>query len=173
MESGMALSTEPGEAGARPYRFGELAPEEAEAVVPLYHRLIRHLEQSPCFLSCQAAYDKSPADRVRRGETRVWAAWDTDRPMGYLEYRADGENFLCESADMMNISGAYLLEPYRGQGVFDRLLGHGMNAFYQEGYRRLGVDFESFNPTAYGFWRKHFVPYTHGLVRRIDGGECR
>ena len=37
-----------------------------------------------------------------------------------------------------------------------------------EGYTHLGVDYESFNPTAAGFWQKHFIPYTSGVVRRID-----
>lgn len=37
-----------------------------------------------------------------------------------------------------------------------------------KGYTRLGVDFESLNPTAYGFWLKYFDAYTHSVVRRID-----
>jgi hypothetical protein len=37
-----------------------------------------------------------------------------------------------------------------------------------ENYLRLGVDFESFNPTAWGFWLKHFQAYTYSDVRRID-----
>ena len=32
----------------------------------------------------------------------------------------------------------------------------------------LGVDFESINPSAYGFWSKDFNAYTYGVVRRID-----
>jgi len=35
-------------------------------------------------------------------------------------------------------------------------------------YSRLGVDFESINPTAWGFWLKYFDAYTHSVVRRID-----
>jgi hypothetical protein len=34
--------------------------------------------------------------------------------------------------------------------------------------RLLGVDFESFNPTASDFWLKYFTEYTHSVVRRID-----
>lgn len=37
-----------------------------------------------------------------------------------------------------------------------------------KGYTSLGVDFESFNSTAYGFWMKYFTAYTHSVVRRID-----
>jgi len=42
-----------------------------------------------------------------------------------------------------------------------------------QGYTRLGVDFESINPTAYGFWLKHFTAYTYSVVRRIDESACR
>jgi len=35
-------------------------------------------------------------------------------------------------------------------------------------YNLLGVDFESFNPTASNFWLKYFTEYTHSVVRRID-----
>ena len=35
-------------------------------------------------------------------------------------------------------------------------------------YVRLGVDCESMNPTALGFWSKYFDAYTHSVVRRID-----
>lgn len=30
------------------------------------------------------------------------------------------------------------------------------------------MDCETFNPTALGFWSKHFTPYTRNVVRRID-----
>lgn len=33
-----------------------------------------------------------------------------------------------------------------------------------EGYTRLGVNFESFNPTARGFWLKYFTAYTNNRV---------
>jgi len=35
------------------------------------------------------------------------------------------------------------------------------------------VDFESFNPTAWGFWCKHFASYTHSVVRRVDENIVR
>jgi hypothetical protein len=33
---------------------------------------------------------------------------------------------------------------------------------------RLGVDYESINPSGAGFWQKYFTEYTHSVVRRID-----
>lgn len=38
----------------------------------------------------------------------------------------------------------------------------------EEGYTRLGVNFESFNPTGRGFWLKYFTAYTNSVVRRSD-----
>ena len=43
-------------------------------------------------------------------------------------------------------------------------------ALKKEGFLRLGVDYESFNPTANVFWPKYFEVYTKSVVRRID--EC-
>ena len=70
--------------------------------------------------------------------------------------------------DMINICGAYLQKEYRGNGIFDALLFYTENIFAAEGFLRMGVDFESFNPTAYGFWLKHFTAYTYSVVRRVD-----
>jgi ubiquinone/menaquinone biosynthesis C-methylase UbiE len=50
----------------------------------------------------------------------------------------------------------------------DALLIQLMRVLKQEGYRLLGVDCESFNPNARGFWSKYFEEYTHSVVRRID-----
>lgn len=48
------------------------------------------------------------------------------------------------------------------------LLDYMMKTLKAEGVLRIGVDCESFNPTAIRFWTKHFAPYTQSLVRRID-----
>ena len=69
---------------------------------------------------------------------------------------------------MMNICGAYCMPEYRGTGIFNNLLAYLVTTLKSEGYTRLGVDFESFNPTARGFWLKHFTEYTNSVVRRID-----
>lgn len=62
------------------------------------------------------------------------------------------------------------LPEYRGRDIYPNLLNYAIDKLAGEGYKLLGVDFESFNPTAYGFWLKHFTAYTKSVVRRID--EC-
>ena len=71
---------------------------------------------------------------------------------------------------MCNICGAFCLHEYRGKSIYQNLLNFTITKLKEEGYILLGVDFESFNPTAYGFWLKYFTAYTNSVVRRID--EC-
>ncbi len=71
---------------------------------------------------------------------------------------------------MRNICGAYCLPEYRGKDIYQNLLNYTIRKLQEEGYKLLGVDFESFNPTAYGFRLKYFTAYTKSVVRRID--EC-
>lgn len=59
-------------------------------------------------------------------------------------------------------------EEHRGKGVCQNLLNFVISTLNADGYTQLGVDFESFNPAARGFWLKYFTPYTHSVVRRID-----
>ena len=57
---------------------------------------------------------------------------------------------------------------HRGRGVYKKLLNYVVNTLKIEGYTRLGVDFESINPSGSGFWLKFFHTYTNSVVRRID-----
>ena len=86
-----------------------------------------------------------------------------------MEVMDEGENFVTEISGMKNICGAFCLPEYRGKGISQSLLDFIISKLREEGYTRLGVDFESFNPTATGFWLKHFTAYTSSVVRRIDG----
>lgn len=51
---------------------------------------------------------------------------------------------------------------------YDALLPFVANALREEGDQCLGVDFESYNPTANRFWRKHFKEYTNSVTRRVE-----
>ena len=57
---------------------------------------------------------------------------------------------------------------HRGRGVYKNLLNYVINTLKTEGFTRLGVDFESINPSGSGFWLKFFHAYTNSVVRRID-----
>ena len=72
--------------------------------------------------------------------------------------------------DAIYLCSALVLPEHRGKGIFQGLLNYAITKLKAEGFDSLGVDFESFNPTASGFWLKYFTAYTKSVVRRID--EC-
>ena len=88
--------------------------------------------------------------------------------VGYLEVTDTAETFVTHVPGMPNICGAYLLPRYRGGDLAAALLDFLIATLRRDGYTHLGVDFEGFNPTARGFWLKHFTAYTYGMTRRMD-----
>lgn len=127
-----------------------------------------HLAQSPCFMLDSAEDTAAWIAGREEHPPRTFVAEAGGRIAAYIEMKPEGENFATYSPDMLNICGAYCLPELRGQGVMQSLLGYALSVLRSEGIGRLGVDCESFNPTALNFWTKHFEIYTRSLVRRID-----
>lgn len=148
--------------------FEELSQKEAGRITELHNGLVKHLGKAPCFLNYSEKTSDTVLNEAVEDNIRYFIAKKNNEIISYLKTGDDGEHFSSKSQDMMNICGAYLPLEYRGKGIFDALLFYTENVFAEEGYKRLGTDFESFNPTAYGFWLKYFTPYTYSVVRRID-----
>ena len=85
-----------------------------------------------------------------------------------MEVSNNGETFVASGDIYRHIMGAYCLPEHRGRGVYQNLLNFVIYTLKTEGYIRLGVDFESINPSGSGFWLKYFDAYTNSVVRRID-----
>lgn len=148
--------------------FSELSQDQWPLVYPLYLALHRHYCQSPFFMNrvpdTQEEFLASPA----QDGGRFFGAWQNDRLCAFLKISSCGEAFVAGGKDYRHITGTYCLPEHRGKGVYQNLLNFAISALKREGYTRLGVNFESFNPTARGFWLKYFAPYTNSVVRRID-----
>jgi hypothetical protein len=150
------------------YSFGECEPADYQAISNFENMLVHHMRKPPMFMPRNPSYDeKKIAESVNKG-SRFFITKYNDTPVGFLKIYDEGENFVCVSSDMKNICGAYLLPEHRSKGVFHNLLSYVNNILFDEGYRKLGVDYESFNPTANAFWPKYFTPYTYSVTRRID-----
>ena len=108
--------------------------------------------------------------RAEARNTRLFVAREGEKPIAFVEVSSSGENFVTEVSDMSNICGAFCLPEYRGKNIYQSLLDFTILKLKAEGYKRLGVDFESFNFSANAFWLKYFTAYTSSVVRRID--EC-
>lgn len=150
------------------YLYAELEAARKTELLPLKNRMIVHLAESPAFMAYPLSGETELEETHRRRNARYFYAQKDGNIVAYLEITDRGENFACDDNAMKNICGAFCLPEHRGRGVFQNLLNTAIAALKAEGYSRLGVDFESFNPAAYGFWLKYFTAYTHGVVRRID-----
>lgn len=146
----------------------ELAPEEQHLLNPLRLQLTRHLASSPCFMRDTDEMIARWLQMRKEHPPRMFVYEREGRIIAYMEAAEEGENYLTQVPGFMNICGAYCLPEYRGTGISQMLVQHMAAVFGQEGCTRLGVDCESFNPTALHFWGRHFIPYTHSVVRRID-----
>ncbi len=148
-------------------KYVELFRDEWALLLDQHNALIRHLGNSPTFMHFEPLMEKGLYEQAAE-DIRYFAVKIDGRPVAYIKLSEHGENFATEVDDMLNICGAYCEPDFRGTGIYHNLLCHVMKELRWEGYRFLGVDCESFNPTAKEFWTKYFTEYTHSLVRRID-----
>lgn len=147
-----------------------LPKEEIAKIREMRRMLSEHLGDSPCFMYSRRQEFEDWLVRAEARDSQVYVAEKSETPVAFVEVMSDGENFVTEIRGMRNICGAFCLPEYRGSGVFANLLDYVNRQLQEQGTALLGVDYESFNPTASGAWSKYFTSYTHSVVRRID--EC-
>jgi GNAT superfamily N-acetyltransferase len=152
---------------APPSSFYEVPKNKINSLLNLQNLLVAHLASSPSFMPFPFFSEEQFLNKDRE-DSRYFAALVDGTPVAYLKIGDEGETFVTEDSQMMNIVGACCLPEYRGTGISHNLLSSLIATLSNEGYTRLGVDFESFNPTALGFWLKYFDAYTGSVVRRID-----
>ena len=148
--------------------FTELRPEEFSRIYPLESMLNSHYHKSPFFMNRRLESCEEFCEDCVKNKDRCFAALLNSRPCAYLKLSETGETFITRDSGYIHITGAFCLPEYRGRGLYQNLINYAADILEKEGYTRLGVDFESINPTAYGFWSKYFAAYTQGVVRRID-----
>lgn len=150
------------------FRFTELPADETKRLRPMRRALADHLGASPSFMMHTEDEMAAYLNRKEAQAARMFAVLNGDEIVAYIEMEDEGEAFATCAPGMWNICGAYCLPEYRGQGVAQALLAFIVRTLRAEGATHLGVDCETFNPTAIHFWSKYFTPYTTSVVRRID-----
>ncbi len=150
------------------YVFVELPKAEYYLVYPLYLALYRHYCKSPFFINRKPETQEAFVISSMQEEARYFVAEQNGKICAFLRISASGEPFAATGRIYRHITGAYCQPEHRGKGVYQNLLNFTIAALKEEGYTRLGVNFESFNPTGRGFWLKYFTAYTNSVVRRID-----
>lgn len=150
------------------YDLVELSKEEFPAVYPLHLALYRHYCESPFFMNRKPESQEEFVASSLQDGGRYFAAKRYGKLCAFLKISVPGETFITTDQSYQHINGAYCLPEHRGRGLYQNLLNFAIAVLKREGYTRLGVDFESFNPSGRGFWLKYFAAYTNGVVRRID-----
>ncbi len=148
-------------------KYVEVPRAEWNQLLQLHNALIKHLGESPTFM-CFPPMDEAALYAQAPKDVRYFAAIAGEEYAAYIKISDTAENFITEHPAMLNICGAYCSPEFRGLGIYHNLLSFLTDILRQEGYQLLGVDCESFNPNARGFWSKYFTEYTNSVVRRID-----
>jgi len=151
-----------------PTTFSELTKEDALIIMPLDNMLHRHLSESPFFMYKADHNETDFLEYWTRHQPTCIVAKHDNQIIAYILAELDGETFIKDTPRYYHISAAYCLPEYRGKGLHHKLLSLIVQKLKEQGYSRLGTDFESFNPSGSGYWLKHFEAYTCGVVRRID-----
>ncbi|WP_105615820.1 GNAT family N-acetyltransferase [Vallitalea okinawensis] len=146
----------------------EIGIDEVPSLIDLNNELDLHLNSSPIFIPVQLLNSRKLIEKSISRHSRFFTATIQNKVIGYLEIKPSGETFIDDDHETMHICGAYIYPQYRGTGIYKNLIAYMIEKLKKENYKRCGVDFESINPNANGFWLKYFSPYTYSLVRRID-----
>lgn len=146
----------------------EIAVADAVVLREVKHDLAVHLASGPVF---QEVFQFTPEFIAWKSEQRQsvhLAARDGEHIVGFIEATFEGENYLTSRPTMRNICGAGVLPEYRNRGIMRALLSALAEKYRAEGIAVLGVDYETQNPQARGFWESIFTPYTWSWERHFD-----
>lgn len=158
---------------AKGISFAELPLGEAKQVRELRRKLSRHMGESSCFMYTTEREFAEWIVKRESNSSRIFVANDKELPVAFVEICDEAETFVTELPSVKNICGAFCMPEYRGRQIYQNLINYTVEVLKKEGYQHLGVDYESFNPTAQHFWPKYFEPYTCSVTRRIDEGVLR
>lgn len=150
------------------YDFSELPAEEILSVLPLENILDEGYITSPFFMFREKETEAEFLKKYKHFRSVYVIAKHQNKIVAFMRAELDGENFICATPGYLHVKGAYCLPEHRGKGVNNVLLNMLIQKLKERGYTRLGVDFESINPSGSRFWLKYFDAYTYGVVRRID-----
>ena len=150
------------------YTFGRVGIEDAMTVLPLENMLHRSYLESPFFMYRSELNEAGWLKYWQESQPTCFIAKCDDLPVAFIIAELDGENFIQNTHGYLHITGLYCNPVHRGKGVSQQLLNLLIQSKRADGFTRLGVDYESINPSGSAFWQKYFTSYTHSVVRRID-----
>ncbi len=155
--------------GTAGYSIRRIMPGEASTMLEVHQEHWNYYQNAPMFMHVHEDVSLNGLeDWLNEKDHYLWAAFEKEMPVAYMQLRHGGETFVSDDEKSMNICGAYVKPGQRKSGYGTALLQTIVYWMRESGFERLGVDFESFNIDGSRFWQKHFTPFTYSLTRRID-----
>jgi GNAT superfamily N-acetyltransferase len=150
------------------YSFGRVTLEDSLAVLPLDNLLDQGYIDSPFFMFRAGHSEEEWSAYWKESDPTCLVAYCDRKAVAFILAELSGETFIQETPGYRHITGLYCMPEHRGKGVSQKLLDLTIQNLKADGYARLGVDYESVNPSGSAFLQKYFTAYTHSVVRRID-----
>lgn len=152
------------------YKVSVAAYSDAEALLALMKESVYFYIESPIFLKRNDYELDDVIDMIKTDHLLV--AWDNDMPIGVMNLSVQTgyniENLASTNTGMISKVGAYIKPEYRGLGIGKCMLNEVMKHCTEKNIQYLHVCFETANPFANIFWRKHFKPIILSVRRTVN-----
>lgn len=135
------------------------SPDDVGAISILEVEHAEHYTQAPVLMD---AYEPRGISALTQSmsepKNSIWLALDGNLYAGYMRFVVGNEDSLAvvRAPDGFANTGVYIRPQYRGRKIAVAMLNAAMQHYADQGYKRVSVDFESFNPEAAAFWPKYF-----------------
>ncbi len=143
---------------------------DADAVYELAEESRLYYKAAPIFLKRDVIEKEDIARLINEGF--VFIAEADGEAAGFMNASVAKEGYAVtletEGTALIDEIGAYIRPEHRGSGIGERLLMAIKDCCAREGIERIHVDFETANPYANRFWRKHFDPVLLSVRRGVN-----
>ncbi len=157
----------PVEALEASFQIRQAEPGDKTVVDELLAGLEEHMSAPPIFWK----HEPENVEDLLSGEGgSLWLAFDRDQAVGLSGLMRGYEEgcAILQDEKTIELEPAFVKAGWRGKGVGTALLNRCLEQAQQQGFWRVGVDFESANVGAVRFWTRWFEPVCYSLVRWVD-----
>lgn len=152
------------------YKISVATYRDTEALLALIKESAHFYIESPIFLKRGVYESDDIIDMIKLDH--LFVAWDNNTPIGIMNLSVQTgyniENLASTNTGLISKAGAYIKPGYRGFGIGKCLLNEVMKHCSEKNIRYLHVCFETANPFANVFWRKHFKPIILSVRRTVN-----
>lgn len=152
------------------YKITVAADRDAKALLALIKESVRFYMKSPIFLKRDIYNLDDVIDMIKTNH--LFVAWDNDAPVGIMNLSVQTgyniENLASTNTGLISKADAYIKPEYRGMGIGKGLLHEVTMHCVEKNIQYLHVCFETANPFANIFWRKHFKPMILSVRRTVN-----